>query len=319
MASETAVGVTTTRVAKRSRWVLTPAKREAIEGYVFIFPWLIGFVVFLAGPLLASFYFSFTEYELARPPVFIGLKNYVKLVDDPLFYQSLKVTAIYTFFSVPLGITLSFLVALLLNQKVKLLGFFRTMYYMPALVPAVASAMLWIWLLNPEFGLVNALLKQLFGIKGPPWLGNTRWALPSLIIMSLWGVGGPMLIYLAGLQGVPTEMYEAARIDGANAWKCFRYITIPQMTPVIFYNLVSGIIGSFQVFSAGYLMTGGGPGHATLFYVLYLYDNAFRWFKMGYASALAWVLFVIIMVLTVITIRSSSAWVYYSGELRGKR
>jgi multiple sugar transport system permease protein len=298
---------------------MAPATREAIEGYIFILPWLLGFIIFLVGPLVASLYFSFTQYELATPPVLVGLKNYAKLIDDPLFYQSLKVTAIYTLFSVPIGITLSFLVALLLNQKVKLLGFFRTMYYMPVLVPAVASAMLWVWLLNPEFGLVNNMLKVFFGIKGPSWLGNTRWALPSIIMMSLWGVGGPMLIYLAGLQGVPTELYEAAKIDGANPWQSFRYVTIPQMSPVIFYNLVSGIIGSFQVFSAGYLMTGGGPGHATLFYVLYLYNNAFRWFKMGYASALAWVLFVIVMLLTVVTIRSSSAWVYYSGELKGKR
>ena len=316
MATET---VATPREQRRGKGLLTPATREAIEGYVFIMPWLLGFIIFLVGPLAASLYFSFTQYELATPPVFVGLKNYAKLIDDPLFYQSLKVTAIYTLFSVPIGISLSFLVALLLNQKVKLLGFFRTMYYMPVLVPAVASAMLWVWLLNPEFGLVNTMLKMLFGIKGPSWLGNTKWALPSIIIMSLWGVGGPMLIYLAGLQGVPTEFYEAAKIDGANPWQSFRYVTIPQMSPVIFYNLVSGIIGSFQVFSAGYLMTGGGPGHATLFYVLYLYNNAFRWFKMGYASALAWVLFVIVMVLTVVTIRSSSAWVYYSGELKGRR
>lgn len=298
---------------------LKPATRETIEGYIFIAPWLIGFVVFLLGPLVASAYFSFTKYELATPPVWVGLDNYVKLFNDKLFYTSLRVTAVYTIFTVPVGITLSLLVALLLNQNVKLLGVYRTLYYMPALVPAVASAMLWVWLLNPQFGLINTLLKQFFGIKGPPWLGNTKWALPSLIIMSLWGVGGPMLIYLAGLQGIPTEYYEAAKIDGANAWKSFRYITIPQMSPVIFYNLVSGIIGSFQVFSAGYLMTGGGPGHSTLFYVLYLYNNAFRWFKMGYASALAWVLFVIIMILTFVTIRSSSIWVFYSGELRGKR
>jgi multiple sugar transport system permease protein len=317
MATETVIAQSKEKRAKR-HW--TPAaRREAIEGYIFILPWLLGFTIFLLGPLLASLYFSFTKYELATPPVFIGVRNYVKLIGDRLFYQSLKVTAVYTLFTVPVGITLSFLVALLLNQKVKFLGFFRTMYYMPVLVPAVASAMLWVWLLNPEFGLVNMTLKLLFHIDGPSWLGNTKWALPSIIIMSLWGVGGPMLIYLAGLQGVPTEYYEAARIDGANSWQSFRYITVPQMSPVIFYNLVSGVIGSFQVFSAGYLMTGGGPGYSTLFYVLYLYNNAFRWFKMGYASALAWVLFLIVMVLTVMMIRSSAVWVYYSGELKGRR
>lgn len=304
----------------KSNWKMTPAKREAIEGYIFIAPWVVGFIVFLVGPLLASVYFSFTDYQLVLAPKWLGLDNYLKLFRDKLFYTSLRVTAIYTLFSVPVGIVLSLVVAMLLNQKVKLLGIYRTLYYMPSLVPAVASAMLWVWLLNPEFGLINTLLQQLFGIEGPPWLGNTKWALPSIIIMSLWSsVGGPMLIYLAGLQGIPTEYYEAAKIDGAGPWQSFRYITIPQMTPVIFYNLVSGIIASFQVFSAGYLMTGGGPGHSTLFYVLYLYNNAFRWFKMGYASALAWVLFLIIMLLTVAMIRSSSAWVYYSGELRGKR
>jgi multiple sugar transport system permease protein len=306
-------------VRKKGRQILTPAAREAVEGYIFISPWIIGFLAFLLGPILTSLYLSLTKYELATPPVFTGLTNYSKLITDPLFYQSLKVTTVYTAVTVPLGLVLSFLVALLLNQDVKLLGLFRTLYYMPALVPAVASAMLWVWLLNPEFGLINMLLELLFGIDGPPWLGNTKWALASLMLMSLWGVGAPMLIYLAGLQGIPTELYEAAEIDGANRWQSFWNITVPQMSPVIFYNLISGIIGSFQVFSAGYLMTGGGPGHSTLFYVLYLYNNAFKWFKMGYASALAWVLFLIIMALTALSLRSSSAWVYYSGEVRGRR
>jgi multiple sugar transport system permease protein len=306
-------------VAKSSGLIAKPSQREAIEGYIFIAPWVVGFIVFLLGPMLASLYFSFTKYELATAPVFIGLDNYKKLISDPLFYQSLKVTAVYSVFTVPLGLVLSFLVALLLNQDVKLLGLFRTLYYIPALVPAVASAMLWVWLLNPEFGLINTLLDLLLGIDGPPWLGHTKWALPSLILMSLWGVGAPMLIYLAGLQGIPTELYEAAKIDGANSWQSFWHITIPQMSPVIFYNLISGIIGSFQVFSAGYLMTNGGPGHSTLFYVLYLYNNAFKWFKMGYASALAWVLFVVIMMLTAITLRSSSMWVFYSGEVKRGR
>jgi multiple sugar transport system permease protein len=316
MSAETA---TVTRGNTEERRVMSPGLREAIEGYVFIMPWIIGFLAFLLGPMLASLYFSFTKYELATPPIFVGLANYRKLFTDPLFYQSLKVTTIYTAVTVPVGLILSFLVALLLNQDVKFQGLFRTLYYMPALVPAVASAMLWVWLLNPEFGLINMLLEMLFGIDGPPWLGNTKWALASLILMSLWSVGAPMLIYLAGLQGIPTELYEAAEIDGANGWQSFWNITIPQMSPVIFYNLISGIIGTFQVFSAGYLMTGGGPGHSTLFYVLYLYNNAFKWFKMGYASALAWMLFLIIMALTGLTLRSSTAWVYYSGEVRGRR
>ena len=309
----------TGQVGKKGVLKLTQARREAIEGYMFIAPWILGLLMFLLGPMLASLYFSLAKYELATPPVFVGLDNYRKLFSDPLFYQSLKVTAVYTVFTVPLGLILSFLVALLLNQDVKLVGLFRTLYYIPALVPAVASAMLWVWLLNPEFGLINTLLDLFFGIQGPPWLGHTKWALTSLILMSLWGVGAPMLIYLAGLQGIPTELYEAADIDGANGWQSFWNITVPQMSPVIFYNIISGIIGSFQVFSAGYLMTNGGPGHSTLFYVLYLYNNAFKWFKMGYASALAWVLFVIIMILTAVTLRSSSMWVFYSGEVKGRK
>ncbi len=305
-------------VRRGSKW--SPTTREAVEGYIFIMPWLLGFLIFMLGPISASLYFSFTKYELARPPIFQGLTNYANLFHDRLFYQSLKVTSIYTFVSVPLSITLSFLTALMLNQKVRFLGTLRTIYYLPNLIPLVASAMLWVWILNPEFGLLNTFLKQFLGIQGPLWLHHTKWALPSFIMMSLWAsIGGPMLIYLAGLQGIPTELYEAASIDGANARQQFRHITIPQMTPVIFFNLVMGIIGSFQVFAQGYLMTQGGPRYATLFYVLYLYNNAFKWFKMGYASALAWVLFIIIMAFTALIFKSSTAWVYYAGELKGRR
>jgi multiple sugar transport system permease protein len=283
------------------------ARREAFEGYVFILPWLIGALIFTVGPIIVSFYLSLTDFEVVKPPVFRGLDNYVRLFQDKLFWQSLKVTSIYTFASVTLGLVLSFLVALLLNQSIRGVGLFRTLYYIPNLVPAVASSMLWIWIFNPQFGLLNSLLKILFDIEGPRWLGRTKWALPSLILMSLWGVGGPMLIYLAGLQDIPTELYEAAQIDGANGWQQF------------IFNLVMGLIGSFQVFTQGYLMTGGGPRYATLFYVLYLYQNAFRWFKMGYASAMAWVLLLIILVLTLMVLRSSALWVYYEGEVKGKR
>ena len=296
------------------------AVREAIEGYLSISPWLLGLLIFTLGPIFASFYLSLTDYEVVKPPVFAGLSNYRRLVGDRLFWQSLKVTSTYVFVSIPLSITLAFMVALLMNQKVKLLGFYRTAYYMPNLVPAVGSAILWIWLLNPEFGLINQFLRGVVGIENPPlWLSHTKWALPALIIMSLWGVGGPMLIYLAGLQGIPTDLYEAAEIDGAGAVARFRHVTVPQMTPVIFFNLVMGIIGSFQVFTAGYIMTGGGPRYATLFYVLYLYNNAFSYFRMGYASALAWVLALIILFFTLLVFRSSAAWVYYEGELRGRR
>jgi multiple sugar transport system permease protein len=280
---------------------------------------MIGALVFTVGPIIASFYLGLTQFEVVKPPVFVGLDNYVKLVQDKLFWQSLKVTSTYTFASVTLGLALSFLVALLLNQDIKAVGLLRTLYYVPNLVPAVASSMLWVWIFNPQFGLLNSLLKILFDIKGPLWLGHTKWALPSLILMSLWGVGGPMLIYLAGLQDIPTELYEAAQIDGANGWQQFFFITIPHMTSIILFNLIMGLIGSFQVFTQGYLMTGGGPRYATLFYVLYLYLNAFRWFKMGYASAMAWVLLLIILILTLLIFRSSALWVYYEGEVKGKQ
>jgi multiple sugar transport system permease protein len=294
-------------------------KREALEGFLAISPWVLGVIIFLIGPILASLFLSFTEYEVVKPPVFIGLANYTRLVKDRLFWQALKVTATYVFTSVPLSISLAFAVALLMNQKVAFLGLFRTVYYMPNLVPSVASAILWSWIFNPEFGLLNMFLRRL-GVANPPmWLISTKWAMPAIIIMSLWGVGGPMLIYLAGLQGIPTELYEAAEIDGAGSVARFRHVTLPQMSPVLFFNLVMGIIGSWQVFTAGYIMTGGGPRYATWFYVLYLYNSAFRYFRMGYASALAWVLALIILFFTALVFRSSTAWVYYAGELKGRR
>lgn len=290
-------------------------RREAIEGYIFILPWLVGLVAFVLGPILVSLYLSFTDYEIVRSPIFVGLRNFDQLVADRLFWQALRVSSIYVFTSVPLGLVLSFGVALLMNQNVRFVGLWRTVYYLPTLVPVIASTMLWLWIFNPEFGLLNMLL-ALVGIDGPLWLGHSRWALPSLILMSLWTVGAPMLIYLAGLQGIPTDLYEAADIDGAGGWAKFRNVTIPMMTPVIFFNLVINMIAAFQVFVQPFIMTQGGPRYATLFYVLYLYQNAFQYFRMGYASALAWILFAVILVLTALIFRSSVLWVYYEGELR---
>lgn len=311
-----AEAVRTTLTARQG--LSSARRREAKEGFLFISPWVLGFIVFTVGPLIASAFFSFTDYEIVKPPIWIGLDNYRRMLQDRLFWQALKVTSIYVVGTVPVGIVLSFAVALLMNQKIKFLGFFRTAYYMPNLVPSVASAILWIWILSPQFGLLNTFLRSI-GIEGPQWLGSVKWALPSLIIMSLWGIGGPMLIYLAGLQGIPTELYEAAEIDGASSWKRFQHVTVPQMSSVVFFNLIMGIIGTFQVFTAGYIMTEGGPRYATLFYVLYLYNNAFRYFRMGFASALAWVLGVIILAFTLIVFRSSAMWVYYEGELKGRR
>lgn len=290
-------------------------RREALAGYLFILPWIAGFLVFVLGPIVASFYFSLTDYQIVQSPTFIGLDNYDRLIHDDLFWQALKVTSVYVGIGTPLSLILSFATALLMNQRLRLLGFWRTAYYLPNLVPVVASTMLWLWLFNPEFGMINSLLRRI-GVDGPLWLGSTDWALPSLIVMSLWGFGGPMLVYLAGLQGIPSDLYEAVSIDGGGAMARFWAVTLPMMTPVIFYNLVLGMIAAFQAFTQPFIMTGGGPRYATLFYVLYIYDNAFSYFRMGYASALAWVLFMIILVLTILLFRWSAFWVYYEGEVR---
>lgn len=298
-------------------------KREEIAGYLFILPWLIGLSVFTAGPMIFSLVLSFFKADMLTPAKFIGLRNYRDLFsfDDTvsLFWKTLWNTGYYIFLSVPLGLMAGFIVALLLNRKIKLLGLFRTIYYLPAVVSGAAVALLWLWLFNPEYGLLNYVL-SLFGIKGPGWVYTEEWAKPALIVMSLWAAGGSMLIYLAGLQGIPTQLYEAAELDGASSWQKLLRITLPMMTPTIFFTLVMGIIGSFQIFIAAYMMTGGGPNNATLMYVLYLYNLAFQQFKMGFASALAWVYFGIVMAFVVLIFKSSPAWVYYETEvLKGKK
>ena len=296
---------------KRRRLPLT--QRPGFWGYVFISPWLLGFLIFTAGPMLASLYLSFCKYDL-HTLEWVGTKNYDVLLNrDPLFWKSLTNTALYALFSVPIGLTGSLLLALLLNQKVKGIAFFRTAFYLPSLVPAVASALLWAWVFHPDAGLLNYGL-SLVGIKGPQWLQDPKTALTSLILMSLWGIGGGrMIIFLAGLQGISDEYYEAAALDGAKGWTVFRHITLPMLSPTIFFNMVLGVIGSFQVFTSAYVLTNGGPNNATLMYVLYLYNNAFRYFKMGKASAMAWILFVILLVFTMIQFKNASKWVYYEG------
>lgn len=295
---------------------LTLQRREAIFGYVFISPWLIGFIVFTLGPMIASLVLSLTEYKIIKVPAFIGLANYTKLfLADPKFWHSLQVTATYALIAIPLNLILGFMLAFLLNQKVPGLPFWRTVFYMPSLIAGVAVAMLWGMIFNPKYGILNWIL-SLVGIHGPGWLASPQWALPALIIMSMWSVGGGMIIYLSGLQSIPTAFYEAAEIDGANSWQKLFRITLPLMSPIIFYNLVMGIIGTFQYFTEAYVLTSGGPAESTLFYNLYLYRNAFTYLNMGYASALAWVLFVIVLLLTLLVFRSSLAWVYYEGSLR---
>jgi multiple sugar transport system permease protein len=289
-------------------------RREALAGYLFTAPWTLGLLLFIVGPIIASLVISLTDWAGINAPNWVGLANYAQMFgNDPLFWQSLKVTVLFTLFSVPLGLALGLLMAILLNQKVRGLSWFRTIYYLPSVVPPVAASMLWLWMFDPNFGLLNQFLGFL-GIPGPGWLADEQWALPAMVVMSLWGVGGGMLIYLAGLQGIPSELYEAARIDGANWWTLFWRITLPLLSPVMFFNLITGVIGSFQFFTQSYVMTQGGPHYATEFYALYLFQQAFTYFHMGYASALAWVLFLIVLALTLIVLRSATWWVYYQGE-----
>lgn len=289
------------------------ARREALAFYLFISPWLLGLLFFTVYPMLRSLYLSFTSYDLFGAPRPIGTGNYTELLDDDLFWHSLRITLLYTLVSVPGSTVISIAVAMLLNKKVKAINYWRTVYYLPSIVSGVAMAVLWAYVFNPNFGLINTVLGWL-GISGPGWLTSTKWALPALILMSWWQIGQPIVIYLAGLKGIPRELHEAAEIDGAGAWARFWHITIPMLSATIFFNLVIGTIGSFQVFTPALVMTDGGPANATLFYVLYLYRNAFKFFRMGYASALAWVLFVIIIACTLLILRSSSVWVYYESE-----
>jgi multiple sugar transport system permease protein len=291
------------------------ARQEAIAFYLFVAPWIIGFLVFTAGPVVASAYLSLTQYDIANPPVFIGLGNYVALARDPLFWKSLSVTTSYAILALPLGLVASIALALLLNLRLPGLSIWRTIYYLPSVTSGVAVALLWQWIFQPTFGLLNVVLYQVFHVVGPQWLYDSNWVIPAFVIMSLWSVGGSMLIYLGGLQNIPTQLYEAAEIDGAGTWARLWHITLPMLTPVILFNLILGIIGVFSYFTNAYVMTQGGPNYASYFYLLALYQNAFEFLKMGVASAQAWIFFVIVLVLTIITLKSANYWVYYEGKI----
>lgn len=292
------------------------ARQEMIAAYAMLLPWILGLIIFVAGPILASLVMAFTEWDLLNPPHWIGLLNFREMFAvDELVAKSLANTAVYTFIGVPLQLATALSVALLLNQKMAGIRFYRTAFYVPSVTPAVANAVLWTLIYSPEFGVANYILHAL-GLPTFRWLADERVAKLALIIMSLWGVGRTMVIYLAGLQGIPEHLHEAASIDGADNLQRFTHITLPMLTPTIFFTTIMGIIGSFQVFSAAYIMTNGGPNNATLFYMLHLYRNAFQFLRMGYASAMAWVLFVIIALLTYVQFASSGRWVYYEGELR---
>ncbi|MDD4879253.1 MAG: sugar ABC transporter permease [Candidatus Omnitrophica bacterium] len=288
-------------------------KRELIKGILFTSPWLLGFSIFVIYPVAASFYYSFCYYSVIQPPRFIGLLNYKDLLTDPIFWKSLWNTFYFVIFMIPLGFVTSLSLAMLLNTKVRGMAFYRMVFFVPSLVPMVAGSILWMWIFNGEYGLLNNFLIKM-GIPNPPnWLVDVNFAKPAIIIMCLWGLGQTIVIYLAGLQDVPVALIEAAELDGANWFDKLWNITIPMISPVIYFNVIMAIIGSFQIFSQAYIMTGGGPQRSTTFYALYLYQTAFEDLRMGYASAMAWILFVIILLLTMAVQRISKESVYYHG------
>lgn len=308
--------------------------REQLTGMLFALPYIVGLAVFLVVPLGMALYYSFTDYPLVNPHIkalWIGSENYTRLFHDARFWQVLGNTALYSFCSVPFSLAVALTLALMLNEAVPFRALYRTIVFLPSLIPGVASAMIWLWVLNPTQGLLNHVLDAplawisaacnwVLGVlhvgghvalHPPDWLGNPHLAMPALIVLSAWGVGNTVVIFLAGLQDVPTELYEAAEIDGAGRWGRFRHVTLPMLSPVIFFNLVMGVIGSWQFFETPYILTGGGPDHATESYSMYLFDNAMRYTKMGYASAMAWVQFVIIVGMTGLVVWSGKKWVHY--------
>jgi multiple sugar transport system permease protein len=298
------------RARNRRRW------RDALVAYAFIAPWIIGFVIFTGGPIIASFVLSFFRWKIISPPQYVGFENFVKLfTGDEWFRISLGVTAKYILIHVPIGQALALLLAILLNQRVRGIGFWRTIFYLPAVVSGVAGSVLWMWMYHNELGIINNFL-VLIGLQPENWIFNKETALGALIVKSFWNVGVPMVIYLAALQGMPQSLYEAAEIDGAGEAKKFVSITLPMLSPAIFFNVVIAMISSVQTFAEPYVMTKGGPENSTLFLGLYLYQNAFSFLQMGYASAMAWIMFLIIFVLTLIQFGLAGRWVYYEGEGR---
>ncbi len=281
--------------------------------YLFAAPWILGFVLFMAYPLISSFYFSFTNYSVLKPAKWVGLANYQELFTDEIFFTCLGNTAFYVVGAVPLGTVMAIALALLLNSKVKGLAVYRTLFFLPSLVPMVALGTLFLWVFNGDYGLMNAGLKTI-GITPPNWLGDPAWAKWTLILIAMWGCGNAMIIYLAGLQDVPVSLYEAADLDGAKAWAKTKNVTLPMLSPVILFNVIMGMIGSIQVFAVPYVMfPGGAPARSTYFFAAYLYDNAFQFQRMGYASAMGWVMFVITLTLTLVSMKLSEKHVHYEG------
>jgi len=285
-------------------------KKDMRRGLLFVSPWLIGFVVFILYPIIASLYYSFTRYVGIGTPKWIGFSNYSSLVRDELFWTSLYNTLYYLAFAVPIGFVIGLGLALIMNFNVKEKSVYRTILYFPSILPIYASAFIWLWMFNPQLGIINALLDKI-GIQGPGWIGNPDWSKPSLIMMAQWGAGGSAIILLAALQDVPRELYEAAELDGAGRWYKFLHITLPSISPVILFHVIMAVNGAFQLFDQPYIMTEGGPANSTLFYTLYLYRNAFQYSKMGYASAMAWILFILNLGTAILIFKTSLRWVYY--------
>ncbi len=287
--------------------------RRVLVGLAFISPWLVGLLALQVYPFFASLYYSLRSTTLLSPGHYIGLQNYRDLWNDPLFWQSLRNTFYYTSCSIVIGTVVSISLAMLLNQRVRGMSLYRVLFYLPSIVPLAAVSVIWIWILHPTYGVVNYALGKV-GLPTVGWFSDPTWAMPGLIVVSLWGLGNAMIIYLAGLQDVPNDLYEAAQLDGANAWQRTVNITLPLLSPVILFNVIVGLIGGFQYFVEPFVITQGGPADSTLTYGLYLYDNAFTYFRMGYAAAMAWVLFVIIMVITAVLLKTASRWVFYQGQ-----
>ncbi|MCU0500365.1 MAG: sugar ABC transporter permease [Anaerolineae bacterium] len=289
------------------------ARREAMEGYLFILPWILGFLIFRLGPMLYSLFLSFTDYAARGAPQFIGLENYTYMfTKDPRFLDSLRSTLAFVVGYLPLNLALGLAIALLMNQRVRGITGFRAIYYLPAVTSGVAVAILWQFVFHKQWGILNAIL-SVFGAQPIGWLVDPKWVMVAFVIMSIWGVGGSMIIYLAGLQSIPTELYESASIDGANGVRKFWHITLPMLTPTIFFVLITGLIAAFQIFESAYIMTGGGPNYATYFFGLNIYFTAFQSLRFAYASTLAWMLFAIIAALTIFVFTTSRRWVFYAG------
>ncbi|MFD1673321.1 carbohydrate ABC transporter permease [Alicyclobacillus fodiniaquatilis] len=307
---------TTSKIKARKQRRGLSERQEERMFWVFISPWVIGFLAFSGGPILISLFLSFTKYDVMSAPVFVGLKNFIDLFQDPLFYKSLGVTLYYTVLSVPFDIILALLLAVLLNQKVKGQALFRTIFYAPSIISGVAISFLWSWLLNPIFGVVNYLL-SFIGVHGILWFSGIHTVVPSFVLMTVTSIGGTMIIFLASLQSLPSDVYEAAALDGASKFSQFLKVTIPLISPVILFNVIIGIINSFQVFTQAYVITQGGPNYNSYFYVYYLFDTAFNQFRMGYASAQAWILFIIVALLTFLSLHVSKKYVYYGDSSQG--